>query len=140
MELVAEEDCKRTYELEDGSRIVIELDPGGFGIEVFTDEEERIGEFVFDEDILDGATYLQFMDLSGLDGKYKRKGIGREALRFHKEVFGPIFAARVDGFKRGDGSHLTGEGIPFITAMRGEGIIEPLDDAPPDEYEEPYHD
>ncbi|WP_114807795.1 GNAT family N-acetyltransferase [Vibrio cholerae] len=55
----------------------------------------------------------------------RRQGIGRECLKFHKRIFDtPITAASpCVSHPMNDGSHLTGDGLPFINQMREEGIV-----------------
>ncbi|NQY36614.1 MAG: GNAT family N-acetyltransferase [Alteromonadaceae bacterium] len=55
----------------------------------------------------------------------RRMGIGRKCLQFHKKVFdAPITAASpYSQDKLSDGSHLTGDGVPFITQMREENLV-----------------
>ena len=58
--------------------------------------------------------------------KCKREGIGRRCLQYHKEIFdSPITAGPKCGSKQEDGSHLVGDGVPFIAKMRMEGIVCP---------------
>lgn len=55
----------------------------------------------------------------------RRMGIGRRCLQFHKEIFAaPITAASPYGqHQLADGSHLTGDGLPFISQMRDERLV-----------------
>lgn len=42
-----------------------------------------------------------------------------------KEIKSPICAAEENSVKMSDGSHLIGDGVPFIAKMRDEGIVVP---------------
>lgn len=54
----------------------------------------------------------------------KHKGIGRKCLQLHKDIFdSPITASDSYGDRSDDGSHLTGDGPPFIARMIQEGIV-----------------
>lgn len=55
----------------------------------------------------------------------KRQGIGTECLIFHKNRFNaPITASSTsDPTQLSDGSHLTGDGVAFIEAMREKGLV-----------------
>ncbi len=65
------------------------------------------------------------MTLDLIDSSYKRKGIGRESLKFFKEITGTqIVASENDGIRKDDGSHLTGDAPVFVSKMQEEGIIE----------------
>lgn len=57
--------------------------------------------------------------------KCRRMGIGRKCLQLHKKTFdAPITAASPYSHEELlDGSHLTGDGLPFITQMRDESLV-----------------
>ena len=61
-----------------------------------------------------------------LDG-CKGIGLGQACLEFHKEIYGLPITAGQDRMVHGeseDGSHLTGDGVGFVSAMREKHIIE----------------
>lgn len=110
--------------LNDGSRYVLQAD----------DELERIGvlhlgnevghfEFAYEFDDMARVGYwiLMYMTI-----EHKRKGLGREILKFHKECTrDDIIISRLgDGLKWEDGSEVVDEGIPFVQKMRNEGLIQ----------------
>lgn len=55
----------------------------------------------------------------------KGNGIGSFALRLHRDVFETVLTAGVEGPECPDGSHLRGDGVPFIAKMRERGIVAP---------------
>lgn len=78
------------------------------------------------EDDYAGTTYFHICHLA-LDA-CKGQGIGQACLEYHKEVYGaPLTAAKPNSGTLPDGSHLTGDGVPFIARMRAKGIVAAAD-------------
>jgi len=119
------------YTLPSGEVVTISIDVGGTEICVRNSRGEQIGRIELDsrEDPRGREEFFltwAYLDMKG--EQYKRQGIGREALKFHREMFGsPIHAQSDDGLTRDDGSHLIQDAPGFVAAMRNEGLIE-LDD------------
>src|SRR4030088_2082318 len=111
MKILRDDGNLRYLSLEDESIIVIALDDDGSSINVRTSEGDMIGSISLAEQ--DNGSFLitsLFLDKKGAG--YKRRGIGREALRFHREFFrSAICAADNDGRRRPDGAHLTGDAV-----------------------------
>lgn len=128
----------------DGTLVAIQLSDDGDAAHIseaqWSDEEEDYieGELIGSFDFVEaGDGFL----ISGLNissnPKYRRKGIGREALKFHKEYFArKIFAQQPDGQTYDDGRHLTGDGPSFVAKMQEEGIVEPFPDFTDEQYEQ----
>lgn len=115
--------------LSDGSTVIITIDDEGEEIHAEIDDG-KTGTITLNHNF-DYGDYYHLMNLSF--EKIKRRGIGRECIKFHKDCFvTPIKATPHDGFQRDDGSHLTGEGLPFVIAMQKCGLIEKF----PDENED----
>lgn len=124
LRLTREDGNVREFRLDDGGAIAIVLADDGSRIDVRTDDGQEIGHADLCEH--DGVYRLTWMFLDRAGPQFKHRGLGREALRFHKDYFGcPIIAADNDGIRRADGSHLTGDAPGFVAKMRAEGIIEP---------------
>ena len=104
------------------------IDEGFEYINIFF-EGKRVGRFEFSHEFEEfdksGITEHYLVTNLSLEEKYRKKGIGRAAFKFYKECSCgiPIVARYEDGIKRGDGSHITGVGLPFVEKMREEGII-----------------
>lgn len=94
-------------------------------------EDKEIGKINFsyrDEGFPGRSDYyhITWMYLDLKERSYRHKGIGREALKYHQEIYGlPITASDNDGLRKDDGSHLTGDAPYFVEKMRDECIIEP---------------
>jgi len=114
---------KKEIQLSNGLKAVISIDEEGEEIIAMTDDGRK-GTISLTRHCEYGD-YFQLHDLSF--EKIKRRGIGRESIKFHKEYFQlPIIATAHDGIKRDDGSHLVGDGLPFVIAMQKAGLIEPF--------------
>ena len=113
----------RIIELVDGVQVTLKFidDPGS--IAAYSPESELIGEFEFEEQ--DGGNlHIMRAYLEACDGRFKRKGIGREILRYAHDIYGlPITATPGDGVERSDGSHLTQDAPGFISRMMDEGFV-----------------
>ncbi len=120
------------FTAKDSEIYLISADEFGEEITVFKDGEslghislERISDEGPDNEIF----YVTHLSLENC----RRLGIGRACLQLHHRTFGrPITAGVDNGTTSGDGSHLTGDGLPFVTKMREEGLIvsdEELDDS-----------
>jgi hypothetical protein len=58
--------------------------------------------------------------IEGGGGKYKYRGIGTEAFRFFREyTSAKVTFSENDGLRKDDGSHLTGDGVRFVTKLKG---------------------
>jgi len=89
---------------------------------------KRVGTIDLDEreDDFSGEVYFHICHLA-LDA-CKGRGIGQACLEFHKEIYdAPLTASRPNSGELPDGSHLTGDGVPFIARMRTKGIVAPID-------------
>lgn len=127
----------REYRLDDGTIITYELNDD-FTVMQFFDYQhhnnEPIGEFNFKAiDETETRYKLTYMYVDFVDERYKRQGIGREALRYFKELKDvELYTSPNDGQTQDDGSHLTGQAPLFVAGMKREGII---DGDYPDLYE-----
>lgn len=147
LKILKEVESKRTYQLNDGENIVIEIDEDENRINVFDSNDKEIGYIEFaDRDSDDkyiapsDDKYILTLALDKTPG-YTHRGIGREALLFYKEWYNnniAICAASILDRQLDDGSHLIGDGGPFVMQMRAEGIIAPDPQMGP-ENEEDYH-
>jgi hypothetical protein len=130
--LVSENDAERTYRLDDGRIVKIKVDELSGEIFVTDQAGNRIGRVELEElEIEEGKPLsapvyrLKWMYNDLKDQSYVHKGIGREALKFFKELTGAtITASENDGMRKDDGSHLTGDAPAFVAQMRREKIIE----------------
>ncbi|WP_460164288.1 hypothetical protein [Pseudomonas sp. S2_F03] len=89
---------------------------------------KRVGTIDIDEreDGFSGEVYFYICHLA-LDA-CKGQGIGQACLEYHNEIYGgPLTAAMPNSGELLDGSHLTGDGVPFIARMRAKGIVAPVD-------------
>lgn len=129
LSLVKDEGEIREYRLMDGRFITIDVSDDS-ELVVMDHENTEIGRINFsfrNEDFPGRSSYyhITWMYFDLKDGSYLHKGIGREALIFFKKIYGlPITASNDDGFRKDDGSHLTGDAPAFVKKMRDEGIIE----------------
>lgn len=114
--------CKTKFKANDGTVADISIGDDGEIISVSIDGVKK------------GTIRLAYVDEPGGHHYYitnlsldscKRKGIGRVCLQFHKKTFrAPLTAASpYDPSQQEDGSHLTGDGLPFIQKMREEGVV-----------------
>ena len=104
----------------------MELSDSGDLICIKTRSGEMIGkaELSLIEDDNGEHYRLTWMFLDLLDGSYRRQGLGRAALVFHRDTFNlPIEVADDDGRVRSDGSHLTGDAPGFAAEMVKEGLL-----------------
>ena len=123
MQVIQETELTQRCSLSNGVEVLISIDDFGDDISVETDTGESIGTFDLRQED-DGSFYLLRMYLDQAGDQYKRQGIGRQLLKFHKKVFdSPITAAEDDGIVRSDGSHLTGDAPAFVKQMKAEGLI-----------------
>lgn len=127
--LIEDNGLIREYKLSDGRTIIIDVSDD-HEIIIKNSQKNMIGKIALshrDDDVPGSSAYCHitwmYMDL--VDGSYKHRGIGREALSFFSEVYGlPIRASENNGFTKQDGSHLTADAPTFVQKMRDEGIIE----------------
>lgn len=110
--------------LNDGSRYVIQTDDEYEKVRVLHLGKE-VGHFEFAHDF-DDAAHVGYWILMYMTIQHKRKGLGREILKFHKECTrDDIIISRLgDGIEWEDGSQVVDEGIPFVQKMRREGFIQ----------------
>jgi len=111
---------KFDYQLPSGDVALIEVDEMGDSIAVSISGQEKGTISLSPNEDLTGF-YITHLDLD----KCKGQGIGRECLKSHIKVFSAQLAASspYSCEKLDDGSHLTGDGLPFISKMRDEGIV-----------------
>jgi hypothetical protein len=118
--------CEKDFYTK-GDTYRIKIDDDGELISVFLDGQS-MGTISLEhrEDDADPRTYYDWFHITNLSlDACKRKGIGRECLKFHIDTFGlRLTAGESDGNRMEDGSHLTGDGAPFIRKMREEGIVQ----------------
>lgn len=122
---------KTNFVAKDGKTYVIEIDDFGEDITVLH-QGQSIGTITLAQrEAQDGhgtRIYYHLVNLS-LD-KCSGLGIGRHCLELHRQEFdAPITAENVNGPKKEDGSHLTGNGPGFVTRMRALGIVAKTDDS-----------
>ncbi len=116
----------KQFQCKDGRTVLIELSESGDAIEIRTPSGEKIGgvELSYKDDDRGDYYRLTWMYMDELASSYKRQGIGRAALLFHKEIFGcPIEVAVDDGSQKADGSHLTQDAPAFADRMVREGVL-----------------
>lgn len=117
--------CSSTFTTKDDRKVIISIDDSGEKITVTDQNGLKVGEIELQES--DGGAYYHIirMHLDDQKGSYRHQGIGRQALKFHKEIFqAPLTTSNNDGIRKDDGSHLTGDAPEFIAKMRAEGIVE----------------
>ncbi|CAK1212579.1 TPA: hypothetical protein J4Q69_001336 [Escherichia coli] len=115
--------CIYDFVANDGNTYQIDLDDEYIEVRLSGEKVGSISLNLIQNDDY-SPDYYYITDLS-LE-KCKRLGIGRECLRLHqKEIKSPICAAEENSVKMSDGSHLIGDGVPFIAKMRDEGIVVP---------------
>ncbi|ELZ9637258.1 hypothetical protein U1U22_001949 [Proteus mirabilis] len=118
--------CRITHKGNKNSKVYdITYDDSGEEINVYLDDDKQgfisLNKIETDNP-KDNCFRITHLEL----GKCKRQGIGTYCLEKHKELFNSILTAgSSDGQKCDDGSHLTGDGAPFIEKMREQGIVEP---------------
>lgn len=132
------DELRKQFRIADGRTVIITVSDYGDIIEVSTPEGMLVGKIELS--LLDPgneeAYLLVWMYMDRLDTSYKRQGIGRAALQFHKECFDTAIVARDhDGHTRDDGAHLTGDAPSFVQAMMKEGIISPFHQSG---FDDPY--
>lgn len=128
--LISDKETTRIYENPKGIEFEITIDEDEH--EVFlkcNDTGNSIGYFSFTELGVDDGYKSSFdgykLTHMYIEEEYQRLGLGTLAVKFFKEWNGePIFVSPNDGFEREDGSHLTGDGLPFAMKLMEEGIIE----------------
>ena len=107
-----------------GAKYQIVLDDEGEEIYVLQNDI-KIGSITLrliegDPPYIEDSFHITHLELDSC----RRQGLGRRCLQLHKEVFNAsITAGEAHGFRRDDGSHLTGDGPGFIAKMRAEGIV-----------------
>ncbi|MDM1396079.1 hypothetical protein HX049_02645 [Myroides odoratimimus] len=122
-------DTTRIYSDDNDKKYEFRIDEDEIAVYItYLGTSEVIGEFEFIEvgeygykTTFEGYK-LRYMDVK--DG-YKRNGLGTAAVEFFKEFYGePIIVSSYNGMERADGSHLTGEGLPFAMRLLELGIID----------------
>ncbi|ENM6001631.1 TPA: hypothetical protein SMR84_001764 [Proteus mirabilis] len=118
--------CRITHKGNKNSKVYdITYDDSGEEINVYLDDDKQ-GFISLNKIETDNPKDNCFRITQLELGKCKRQGIGTYCLERHKELFNSILTAgSSDGQKCDDGSHLTGDGAPFIEKMREQGIVEP---------------
>jgi hypothetical protein len=76
-------------------------------------------EYGDDEDDAETVWRVTHMFIEGGGGKYKRQGIGTRAVKFFlwANAGDGFEITENDGLRRDDGSHLTGDGVPFMAHL-----------------------
>ncbi len=117
------------YHCKNGRDILIHIDEDMPAARVVTLDGKEIGRLEFreiDDEVSRPVLKLTWAYLDLLDRSYRFQGIGRECLRLVKDIFGlTIIAENHGGLRQGDGGHLTGDAVTFVTRMRREGLIAP---------------
>ena len=112
------------FTANNGQLYLIQLDDFGEEIYVYQDGK-KLGSISLcciekDDHFMSEVYKITHLELEPCKGL----GIGRRCLQFHKEVYdAPLTAGNDNGATSDDGSHLTGDGLPFVTQMRKEGIV-----------------
>ena len=120
---------ERDYQLPDSRVVTIDVS-SNLEIIIKDSQKDIIGRFDFRyiDDVLPGlgaCYYLKWMYMDLKSDTYKYQGIGREALKFFREIYGTPIAATVhDGPKQQYETQLTGDAPNFVQKMREEGVIE----------------
>jgi len=102
-----------------GRKIELEVCEVNYTIDALHDGE-KLGGFNFNycEDPHNEYLLVTNMHLENIDG-FLRAGIGSKIIEVAKSEFGmPILFRDNDGVQRDDGSHLTGDGAAFASAMQ----------------------
>lgn len=123
LQVISSNQLSQRCRLSDGRLVDIEIDDTGLEITVTAVDGPKLGSIEL-RATGNGHYHLTWMYLDQDGGAFKRRGIGRQALKFHNESFGSLFtAAPNDGRQRDDRSHLTGDARGFIRKMRDEGLV-----------------
>ena len=118
--LINDRGNERDYKISNGNMVTLKISDDLFDIKFIVNGKELKDGFEFDQ-LENGGYYITHLYIPG----YEHLGLGRAALEFFKEYTGEkLYAAPNDGFKRNDGSHLTGDAPGFVARMQEEGIIE----------------
>lgn len=115
------------FQAKDGNLYVIAVDEDGYEITV-SRGVTRLGVVRLDRREDDfGRGEVEYYHITHLALEpCKGLGIGRACLLHHIETFGLLLTAGyADRGPAADGSHLTGDGVPFMARMRDEGIVQP---------------
>lgn len=130
----------KEFKIKTGEVVTISIDDDGENIIVHNQSGIKIGKIELakheqDDDYTSYEWYkITWMFLDAAGNKYTHQGIGRECLKWHKEIYMlPITAAEDNGQTYDDGSHLTGDAPGFIRKMREEGIVVKTSDSNYDE-------
>lgn len=109
--------------LEQGQTITLNLTEEWDIVTFYENGQKLDGEFCFHDQNEDGTSFLLKRMYS--PNKYKRKGLGEEALKFFKEETGDaiIWTREIGDSDRNDGSHLTGNAPSFVMKMQKKGLI-----------------
>jgi hypothetical protein len=123
MRVESEAESEQMCRLDNGELIRILIDDFGLQICVTNEDGDKMGSIELKENP-GGSYHLMWMYLDQAGDRYKRKGIGRQCLLFHKSIYGALFTATEDnGMRMDDGSHLTGDAPAFVQALQSEGLI-----------------
>ena len=117
-------DERFVYQLDDGRKVFINLEDER--VSVSDEKNKEIGYLSFNQTEMPiGAGNTDFVYklthayLEEDNGSYKRKGIMTKAFRLFSWNVGQLIELSDDnGMKHSDGSHLTGEGVPFVDSLR----------------------
>lgn len=112
-----------------GTKYEIDISEDGDLIRVYLDGK-TVGRIVLEERLGDlgerGSSgephHFHIIELSLED--CRGRGLGQRSLELHRKRFGlPLTAGYVDRGEASDGSHLIGDGVGFIAAMRRKEIV-----------------
>ena len=118
----SEDGSERTYQLANDREVTIKIDDDA--VISYWENGQKLGsynDFVFIEDEFIPHRYL----LARIFVPITRSGLGRATIEFFKDYFdATIWVRPNDGIEMEDGSHLTGDGVPFVSQMIAEKLIE----------------
>jgi hypothetical protein len=129
LKLVADKEFVRTLQLDDGTLIDLRLDEHEMSV-VATEKASGKGlghldftEVEADDPHVSGYYKLIWAYLDHAGDKYKRSGLGREALKLWNETYGPAAVERHTGIPNSQGSHLTADAPGFVDQMVREKLL-----------------
>jgi hypothetical protein len=116
-----DDEC-RQIELATGEILQLRFDADCVSIYYANEEIGRLTFMLHDEPVSPGedqtVARLTHAFLEGAGGRYKRQGVGTEAVRFFLECTGYILELpKNDGVQKEDGSHLVGDRPAFVASL-----------------------
>lgn len=114
----------KKYPLYANGHISINVDDFTYETRITDNRDNReIGSFIFKTVEDDNHSYLLITNMD-IESDYRRQGIGTAVILRVKEESGLVICASRDtGMQREDGSHLTGDGLPFAYSLVEKGLI-----------------